>query len=158
MSTENQSRLIAVKYPCPVRRVTIQWSGQEWKIVKQVLVPSMTLPAPDPLPAGAQSLGFWIEAADGQGGIYQREVMPDPLLGMEQFAKGGEMTRLNHPPHDVALEILVPDIAGISEVHLVSNERPREGANASSMKRTVLALPREIGGDIPDHPGGGHQH
>ncbi|MCF0041374.1 hypothetical protein [Dyadobacter fanqingshengii] len=158
MSTENKSRLISVKYPCPVRRVTIQWNGQEWKIGKQVLVPSMTLPAPDPLPAEEQSLGFWIEAADGQGGIYQREVMPDPLLGMEQFAKGGEMTRINHPPHDIALEILVPDMAGLSEIHLVSNQKPREGAAASGIKRTVLALPKETGGDVPDHPGGGHQH
>jgi hypothetical protein len=158
MSTESQSRLIAVKYPCPVRRVTIQWNGKEWKIVKQVLVPSMTLPAPDPLPAEAQSLGFWIEAADGKGGIYQREVMPDPLLGMEQFGKGGEMTRLNHPPHDITIEILVPDMPGISEVHLVSNAKAQAGATASSLKRTVLTLSKDTGGDVPDHPGGGHQH
>lgn len=158
MSTESQSGLIAVKYPCPVRRVTIQWNGQEWKIVKQFLVPSMTLPAPDPLPAGAQSIGFWIEAADGKGGIYQREVMPDPLLGMEQFGKDGQMTRIDHPPHDVTLEILVPDMAGISEVHLVSNAKAQAGATTSGLKRTVLALPKEIGGDVPDHPGGGHHH
>ncbi|SEJ59731.1 hypothetical protein SAMN05216327_113179 [Dyadobacter sp. SG02] len=157
MPTESQSRLIAVKYPCPVRRVTIQWTGQEWKIVKQFRVPSMTLPAPDPLPSGEKSIGFWIEVADGNGGIYQREVMPDPLLGMEQFGKDGEMTRLNHPPHDVTLEILVPDVTGISELHLVSNTKAQSGAT-SGLKRTVLKLPKEMGGDTPDQPGGGHHH
>lgn len=158
MSTESQSRLIAVKYPCPVRRITIHWDGREWKIVKQFRVPSMTLPAPDPLPAEAQSLGFWIEATDGKGGFYHREVMPDPLVGMEQFGKDGEMTRLNHPPHDITLEILVPDMPGVSELHLVSNTKAKAGTTASGLKRTVLKLPKETGGDTPDHPGGGHQH
>jgi len=158
MSTESQSRLISVKYPCPVRRVTIQWTGQEWKIVKQFRVPSMTLPAPDPLPDGEKSVGFWIEAADGNGGIYQREVMPDPLLGMEQFGKDGQMTRMNHPPHDVTLEILVPEMAAVSELHLVSNTRAQAGAAETGLKRTVLKLPKETGGDNPGQPGGGHHH
>lgn len=162
MSTADQSkpRLIEVKYPSAVRRCTVQMDGNEWQIVHQVLIPSMTLCSPDPLPSGEQSRGFWIEATDGKGGIYHREVMPDPHLGMEQFDEGGEIRRINHPLHKVSLEILLPDLPEVSELHLISNppiiiEKPDKQGRS---KRIVLKLPREPGDQTPDHPNVGHQH
>lgn len=146
-----------VTYPCPVRRVTVRWDGSDWKIVKQIRVPSMTLPAPDPLPAGEQSRGFWIETSDVKGGIYHREVMPDPLLGMEQFQEGGEITRMAHPPHDLTIELLVPEVPGVSEVHIVRNLPPpgKPGAR-SELRRTVLKLSGAPVEDVPRQDEGGH--
>ena len=161
MSTADQpkSELIEVNYPCAVRRFILRWDKNEWKIVNQVRVSSMTLPAPDPLPAGEQSRGFWIEAADGKGAVYHREVMPDPLLGMEQFEEKGQINRINHPAHQVSLEVLVPDLPEVSELHLVSNPLGiHEHGEPSRLKRTVLKLPSENGGSIPDHPNEEHHH
>jgi len=120
----------------------------------------MTLISPDLLPAGEQSRGFWIEGTDGKGGVYQREVMPDPLLGMEEFDEGGQIRRIDHPPHQVTIEILLPDLPEVSELHLISNPiGPRgEHGKTGQLKRIVLKLSRENGGQNPGHPGGGHDH
>ena len=151
----SSTRLIPVKYPCAVRRVTVRWDENEWKIVNQVRVDSMTLPAPYPLPEGQNNTGFWIEGRNSKGDVYQREIMPDPLLGMEQFEEGGEIKRLIHTPHTVEIEILVPDMPGVSELHLISNPAGKMDTSAkhNHPNRTVLKLSSGTGGKNPNSPG-----
>ncbi|WP_018622928.1 hypothetical protein [Spirosoma luteum] len=139
----SDSRLVAVNYPCAVNRVTLRWDKNEWKIVNQVRVESMTLPAPQVLPDGENSLGFWIEACSSKGKVYQREIMPDPLAGMEQFEEGGAINRLAPAPHIIELEILMPDMPDITELRLFSNPAG-ETKKADKRKRlnpTVLKMP-----------------
>src|SRR5688572_18106179 len=115
----SNSGVVPVRFPAPVRRVVVRWDGEDWTVVSELRVPSMTLPAPDSLPEGDATQGFWIELVEREGRVRHREVMDDPLAGMEQFEEGGEVTRLVHPPHDVTIELLVPDLPD-GELHLVS--------------------------------------
>ena len=134
--------MVRVEYPAPVRRLTLRWGDGDWEIADEVRVSSMTLPAPDPLPTGDKSIGFWVEATDGQGGVYHREVITDPLLGMEQFEEGGEITRGTHPHHKPTFEVLLPDLPEVTEVHLVSNPAGPPDQSGARPGRTVLTLPR----------------
>lgn len=146
-SDPSESPIHPVRWPATVRRVTVGWNGQGWSVLGEVRVKSMTLPAPDELPDGAKSLGFWIECIDSQGRVRHREAMADPLAGMEQFDETGQVTRLTHPPHDVTLEILVPDLGGVTELHLVSNPPTTvlDHHGGSSPRRTVLRLSTRVG-------------
>lgn len=165
MANEKKSKLMPVKYPGPVRRVTVQWDGGQWKVVKEVRVDSMTLPEPAPLPDGEKSRGFWIEATNSKGEVFQREVIANPFLGMEQFGEDGKMSRLNHPPHDIKLELLLPDVPEVSQLHLVNHvlDRKAGAEKDQGLQRTVLTLGKVKGGGQTDHPGGhdgpgGHDH
>ncbi|GAA4439501.1 hypothetical protein GCM10023091_21770 [Ravibacter arvi] len=135
-----------VRYPGPVRRVTIRWNGKKWTVEGQVVVNDMTLPAPSQLPDGENSRGFWIEAYDNDGNIYYRQVITNPFLGMEQFSEKGYMYRLDHPPHDLTLEILIPGVAEISQLHVVDNtagKNTHEHHATAHTGRTVLKLGRK---------------
>lgn len=118
---DQDPHLEPLRWPGPVIRLTLLWDGSDWRIKSEQRVDSMTLPAPDPLPGGENSRGFWIETVDRDGRVRHREVMPDPLAGMEQFEEGGLVTRLTHPPHEVLIEVLIPDLPELAEVHLISN-------------------------------------
>jgi hypothetical protein len=63
--------------------------------------------------------------------------MADPLAGMEMFEEDGTMTRLPHPAHAVSIEVLVPDLPAITELHIVANPAVRD---AKRKVRTVLKL------------------
>ena len=132
----------AIRWPAPVLRVTLRWDGKSWRIDRQQRVGSMTLPAPDALPEGEKSRGFWVEVVDRQGRVRHREVMADPLAGMEQFDEGGVVSRLLHSPHNVLIEVLVPDVPDIAELHLVSNPPARTAEHDVSQPpiRTKLSL------------------
>jgi len=132
----------AIHWPAPVLRVTLRWDGKSWRIDHQQRIESMTLPAPDALPEGEKSRGFWIEAVDRQGRVRHREVMADPLAGMEQFDEGGVVRRLLHSQHNVVIEILVPDVPDITDLHLVSNSPPPTAKHGVSQPpiRTKLSL------------------
>lgn len=123
----------------------------------------MTLPEPDGLPDGDKSRGFWIESIDTQGRVRYRELMADPLAGMEQSDDDGQVTRLPHAQHDVTIELLVPDVVGIAELHLVSNPPTTvvHHDGESWPKRSVLRLSPKAGepdGGPSPPPPGGHNH
>ena len=88
----------------------------------------MTLPKSDELSEAAKKrgvTGFWYEAVDRQGGIVYRQVVEDPFLGMEVFDRDGKIRRVKAATHDeVGLEILVPDVPELEEIHIYSSTRP----------------------------------
>lgn len=165
MTTSNafESRIEPIQWPAPVRRITVRWDGKAWVVMSEVRVASMTLPEPDGLTDGDKSRGFWIESIDTHGRVRYREVMTDPRAGMEQFDDDGQVTRLPHAQHDVTIELLVPDVVGIAELHLVSNP-PATVVNHGGKSwpaRSVLRLsPKadEPGGGPPPPPSGGQKH
>lgn len=153
--TDDQNRPIEpIRWPAPVLRLTLSWNGTAWRITSQRRVPSMTLPAPAVLPQGDKSRGFWVEVLDRQGRVRHREVLADPLTGMEQFDTGGQVRRLMHPAHDVQIEVLVPDLPELAELHLVSNPLARPGGHdtASGPERTRLSLGERPPGKDDDDP------
>ncbi len=161
MTDEKKSRIIQVSYPRPVRRVTINWDGEKWAVIGQFHVESMTLQAPAELPEGDESTGFWIEVSNEKGEILHRQVITNPFLGMEQFGKDGSIFRLDHPPHDLTIEVLLPHVDGATKLHLVDRVPEPRGSEKKSKRpeRTVLSLDKDAdGGGGKDNPGGGHHH
>jgi hypothetical protein len=130
-----------VDYPGPVRRLRLEWTGKEWTIAGEVRIESMTLPSPDELPAGEETRGFWVEASDGEGKVYHRELQPDPFGGMEFFEEGGEVTR-GPVAHDVIVDVLIPDRPEITKIHIVSNPASPGHDQGDRLTRWVLALSR----------------
>jgi hypothetical protein len=173
MQPDDRQRTIEpIRWPAPVLRVTVRWDGAQWIIDRVIRVDSMTLPAPDELPAGENSRGFWIEAVDRQGRVRHRQIMADPLAGMEQFDDKGLVTRMRHPLENIAIEVLVPGDIGLAELHLVSNPPAPHASHGGEKRagRTKLTLsdrdrpPQDDRDDDHghrddhDHPGGGHDH
>ena len=117
-----------VKFPCPVRRISLAWRDGKWTIKNETRVDSMTLPKSDELSEAAKKrgvTGFWYEAVDRQGGIVYRQVVEDPFLGMEVFDRDGKIRRVKAATHDeVGLEVLVPDVPELEEIHIYSSTRP----------------------------------
>ena len=145
--TDRREAIEPIEGPGPVRRVLVRWDGKAWKIVADVYVPSMTLPAPDKLPDGDRSRGFWVETVDAKGQVRHREALADPFNGMELFDSNGDITRIMHPAHldhSTIIEALVPDLEEAAELHIVSNPVTAEGD--ARPQRFVLKLPRG-GGD-----------
>ena len=142
-----------IRWPAPVIRLSLRWDGQRWLIVSEHRVKSMTLPAPASLPDGDRSRGFWIETIDREGRVRHRDVMADPLLGMEQFGTDGAIKRLDHPAHTVEIEVLIPDFPELAEVHVVSNPVARRGDHAHGPSRTQLTVRGRTPTDGRDGPG-----
>lgn len=144
-----------IKFPCPVRRISVAWKDDRWTIENEIRIESMTLPKSDELPeqAGKRGVtGFWYEAADGQGRVLYRQVMEDPFLGMEVFDRDGKIRRIPTPHHRASLEILVPDVPELAELHIYSSSIPvahekemRELSNAERI--ATLSLRGEKGDD-----------
>lgn len=150
-----------IAWPAPVRRVALTWDGDRWSVSEEIDVASMTLPASDPLPDGEKTRGFWFEAVDAGGRTLYRQAIDDPLAGMEMFDGEGGVTRVPHKGHGVTIEVLLPDLPGLLDVHLVSHDGRRDDDT-----RTVLRLhgkrppgaPRRQGPN-DDAPGDSeHQH
>lgn len=118
-----------VRFPCPVRRLSVAWRDGTWKIENEILIKSMTLPKSDELPEDAKTrgvTGFWYEAVDAQGRTLYRKVMEEPFQGMEVFEPDGTIRRRKPSHHDINLEILVPDVPELEELHIYSSIKPSE--------------------------------
>src|SRR4051812_16625543 len=94
-------------YPLAVRRLTLERDGKGWSIVHEQVVPSMTLPSPARLGAGA-TRGFWVEAVGKEDRVFHRELMSHPLLGVELFEADGTIRRHPKAPAEVTFEALIP--------------------------------------------------
>jgi len=124
-------------WPAPVLRVGLRWDGESWSTTDLVRVPSMTLPRADDGDPKTMS-GFWVDALDAEGRLRYRQRMTDPLLGMEQFAESGEVTRLAHGAHTVDIEALVPDDIPAAVMRIT-----RRTAGDRKPKTVELAIDRE---------------
>lgn len=141
-----------IRFPCPVRRLSVQWNENQWVVVGDHPVPSMTLPASAALPKTESAVvGFWFEAMDGAGQVFYRQILNDPIHdGMEQFEEDGSVTRIRHGAahdHAVTIEILVPDIPELDEVHVISSrgtqdEHPGK-ERGPNVTRSVIKLGRD---------------
>ncbi len=142
-----------IHWPAPVIRLELRWDGRSWLIAGEQRVKSMTLPAPASLPDGDNSRGFWVETVDRQGRVRHRDIMADPLMGMEQFGPNGDIKRLDHPPHDVLIEVLIPDLPELAEVHAVSNPIAHRGDHDQRPSRTRLSIKGRSPNDTDDNSG-----
>jgi hypothetical protein len=116
-----------IKFPCPVRRISIAWRDGEWSVENEVRVESMTLPKSDELPEDRRQhgvTGVWYEAVDANGRALYRQSIEDPFLGMEVFTRDGKMRRamMEHP--QTGMEILVPDVPEVVDVQIYSSTLP----------------------------------
>jgi hypothetical protein len=144
-----------IKFPCPVRRLSVSWRDGEWTIENEIRIESMTLPKSAELPRDTKKrgvTGFWYEAADRQGRTIYRQLLEDPFSGMEVFDRDGKMRRIQMEPHQASLQILVPDVPEVEELHIYSSTIPsahgkemREQSNAERI--ATLNLRGEKGGD-----------
>jgi hypothetical protein len=156
-----------VRWPAPVLRVRLRWDGSAWIVDRVIRVERMTLPAPDELPKGDDSRGFWIEAVDRDGRVRHRQIMADPLGGMEQFDDKGLVTRMRHTLDKPSIEVLVPALDDLAELHIVSNpagrppgQDPHGHDRRQAPGRTRLTLPEQPKDhhDPHDDGGRGHEH
>jgi hypothetical protein len=100
----------------------------------------MTLPKSDELSEAAKKrgvMGFWYEAVDGQGRTLYRQMMEEPFVGMEVFDRDGKIRRVKTAHHEFGMEILVPDVPELEEVHIYSSTKPAE--HGKEMRETAHA-------------------
>lgn len=126
-----------IDWPSPTLRVTLHWDGESWTAGDAVRVPSMTLPNPSPGDPGKSTTGFWVSARDAEGRLRYRTRLTDPLRGMEVFEESGEMTRVLHKPHDVDIEVVVPDGEPVTELEIVSNSADRPDTEPYSVRLEI---------------------
>ena len=143
-----------IKFPCPVRRLSVVWRKGEWSIASEVRIESMTLPKSHELPASARGVsGFWFEAVDGKERAVYRQVMQDPFAGMEVFDKDGKIRRVKDEHQEIGMEILLPDVAELEALHIYSSTMPSADQKEMRKEETkservaAISLRRERGGD-----------
>jgi hypothetical protein len=150
-----------IKFPCPVRRISVVWRNGAWITENDIRIRSMTLPKSDELTEAAQKrgvTGFWYEAVDRQGRPIYRQVMENPFLGMEVFGGNGgnggngRIRRVEAAHREVSLDILVPDVPDLEAIHIYSSTRPSlhemEAAEEGKAERiSVIQLRGEKGGE-----------
>ena len=145
----------AIKFPCPVRRISVVWREGEWAVENEVRVESMTLPKSAELPEDRKQrgvTGVWYEVVDADGRAVYRQVLEDPFLGMELFDQDGKIKRVRTEHHRTSMEILVPDVPEVEELHIYSSTIPstpgrelRERSNAERI--ATIRLRGEKGSD-----------
>lgn len=138
----------AIKFPCPVRRISVAWRDGEWSVESEVRVESMTLPKSAELPRDTEQrgvTGVWYEAVDANGRALYRQLMEDPFLGMEVFDRDGKIKRVMMEHPQTSMEILVPDVPEVEEVQIYSSTMPstreqklRELSNAERIATITL--------------------
>jgi len=144
-----------IKFPCPVRRISVTWRDNRWTIENEIRIESMTLPKSAELPEDSRKRGvsgFWYEAVDRQGRTIYRQLMEDPFLGMEVFDRDGKIRRIKTEHHRASLEILVPDLPELEELQLYSSTIPSTDGKEMSDRRNAeriarLSLRGDKGGD-----------
>lgn len=113
-----------IKYPTRVRRIRVLWQEGKWQILKEIEIPSMTLPRSLDLPeaGGEQGIsGFWYEATDDNGRVYYRRGMDDPARSeVELFEEDGSMSWARIEQPEVLFDVLIPDLPEIQEVRFFS--------------------------------------
>jgi hypothetical protein len=143
-----------IQFPCPVRRLHVIWRKGRWSVDDEVDIPSMTLNKSHELPAAAPGhgvSGFWYEAVDAQGRVIYRQMLPDPFsVGMEIFSDEGVVRMPHQMPEEVALDVLIPDLPQITELHLYSSARPHREHEREKGAERVGAL------DLRTRKGGGY--
>ncbi len=153
-----------IDYPCAVRRVRVRWRDGEWSIVKETVVPRMTLPKGQELPErqGRGLSGFWWEAADAAGRVLYRRVMPDPTEPrVEILDRDGSIRRHPIAAPEVTFDLLVPDLPEVAEVRIFSDREPRPAAPGEARRpvgaaRQVATLAIRRYGSEGKPPGGRH--
>lgn len=118
-----------IKFPCPVRRISLTYRRGTWSIENETRVESMTLPKSDELPKPTKKRGVsgsWYEAVDKQGRTIYRQTVEDFGAGMEVFERDGKIRRIKDSHDEFGLEILVPDVPDLEEIHIYSSTKPSE--------------------------------
>lgn len=145
-------------YPRPVRRVRLRWRDGEWSIVKEMVIPQMTLPKPAELPQtqGGQGVsGFWWEATDAEGRVLYRQGAPDPTRPrVEIVDRDGAFRNLTPQSHEAILDVLVPDLPEIEEIRIFSDHE--EGQERPENRKRPSRLTARIKIRQAGKEGGGH--
>lgn len=155
--TKRDLEIQPIDWPAPVLRVGLRWDGEKWSTGHLVRVPSMTLPKPADIAPDAAT-GFWVEAFDAQGRLRYRELLADPLLGMEFFEADGAITRATHKGHAIDFEVLVPDAVPVTELLITSNVERQRGVKPYEVRLLVDREPVDQSPHDPPAPGHGDHH
>lgn len=114
--------------PGPVLRVRIERKEGKWRIARRIRVPEMTIPASDDLLSldnAGRSAGFWFEAVDAKGNLLYRQVLREPPRGVELFEDDGTISRVSVETDEYSVDLLLPDLPEIEDVHLFLEEADR---------------------------------
>lgn len=127
--------------PGPVRRITLRWRDGEWHRMREIHVPSMTLPTSTVLPADSPEgvAGFWYEVRDATGALLYRRAVESPFEGYEIVGRDGSLRR-GEPVPEPEVDLLVPDLQPGLEIHLWSDHRA-PGEKPARGARLVAKLP-----------------
>ena len=125
-----------IKPASPVIRFRIEITGDQWKIVKRIRIPKMTLPKqPDRAPLNDKAYaGFWAEVTDKDGKFLYRVHKQNPLTGTKEVVdRKGKFVREPDTKETVILDLLIPEITGMEKVRFYSDtdrkgERLRDGS------------------------------
>ena len=130
--------------PGPVRRLQIRWQQGEYRIVGDVRVDEMTIPAHDELPAdrvAAELSGSWFEVRDGAEGVLYRQRFANPISGGDElFERSGSIRRVDVEHTDTVFELLVPDVPDAQELVLVGLPPGGERGSRSRREDRVAAV------------------
>lgn len=97
--------------PGPVLRLTVELDDGQWSVLAKTLVERMTVPASQPAPHPGRSgrvTGLWFEVVDRKGRVLYRNVLPEPLPGVEVHHRDGSMARISAPPRPWGTDIRIP--------------------------------------------------
>ncbi|MCB0667234.1 MAG: hypothetical protein KDC80_15510 [Saprospiraceae bacterium] len=109
-----------IKFPSAVRRLRLQWEKGDWKVIKETVIPRMTLPRSARLPQKNVS-GFWYELIDKNGNLIYRCCRPNPFEASHEFFESdGSMTRKEKKVESFVLDILVPDQKSMAKLDFYS--------------------------------------
>ena len=140
-----------IKFPSKVWRVRIEMRNGEWAIVKNVEIPSMTLPRHTPLPRSGEKrgvTGFWVEVLGTRGETLYRVLVPNPLeRSVEVFEADGSIKREEEANKESCMfEVLIPDIPEMESLAVFSNitETGKQMAKAHQLAR--MPLDKLLGG------------
>lgn len=141
-----------VKFPCPVRRVRIQVRKDDWQIVKEIEIPSMTLSQPAEPPDGSKGRGlsgFWVEAVDRKERALYRPVMANPFENSSEiFESDGSMHREERVRDEFVFDVLIPDLPDITELLFYSDvtANGKRSLRSDMVKRLPLKRAARRGG------------
>ena len=111
----------------PVIRLRIEITEGEWKIVKKIRIPRMTLPKQPDLPALKDKLpsGFWADLMDNKGKLLYRVFKNDPLSGTKEVVgKDGKFVREPMSKDSVIFDVLIPEFKDIDKLQFYTDTDP----------------------------------
>lgn len=122
----------------PVIRFRIEIDGDNWKVLKQMRIPKMTLPKQPALPddKGKGHAGFWAELVDDKNKLLYRVFKKNPLTdSREVVGEKGSFSRNTMTGQPVILDLLVPELKGMSKLRFFSDT----GTGAAADKKLKAA-------------------